>query len=72
MIWLKRLLALALVGTAIWLLYALAGQIGEAASLTVGAALLAIVLLFAFSRLPIDLRRAGLVVAAMVALLAPP
>jgi suppressor for copper-sensitivity B len=71
MIWLKRLFGVALAATALWLLYALAGQIGRPASITIAAALIAIALLLARRRLPRNLRRAGIMLASVVALLAP-
>ncbi len=71
MIWLKRLLGLAMAATALWLLFALAGQIGSTGSLATGAALVAVGLLLVFRRLSAGLRRAGLIAAAILALLAP-
>src|SRR5439155_461523 len=50
MLALKILLGFAMAGTAIWLLYALAGQIGRVASLVTGAALLMVVLFLALRR----------------------
>jgi suppressor for copper-sensitivity B len=50
MLWLKRGLALALAGTALWLLAVLAGQIGFAPALLAGALLVFGALLFAVAR----------------------
>ena len=71
MLVLKRLLGLAMAGTAIWLLYALAGQIGETAGLVTAAALLAVAAFLALRRLQPRLRKTGLVATSILALLAP-
>jgi suppressor for copper-sensitivity B len=71
MLVLKRLLGLAMAGTALWLLYALAGQIGRTASLATGVALLAVSVFLALRRLAPGMRRTGLVAASILALLAP-
>ena len=71
MLVLKRLLGLAMAATALWLLYALAGQVGRTASLATAAALVAVGLLLALRQLQPRLRRTGLVVASVLAMLAP-
>jgi len=71
MLHLKRVLGLGLAGTALWLLYVLAGQVGLGAALATGAALVAVAALLALVRLPRPMRAAGLGIAAVVALLAP-
>ncbi|MEA2780678.1 MAG: suppressor for copper-sensitivity [Rhodospirillaceae bacterium] len=77
MLILKRLLGAALIGTALWLLQVLTGQIGRTASIVTGLALLAVLFLLALPRLsgglrPLPgLRRAGLVAAAAATLLVP-
>src|SRR4029077_20995613 len=71
MLVLKRLLGLAMAATALWLLYALAGQVGHTASLATAAALVALGLLLALRQLQPRLRRTGLVVASVLAMLAP-
>ncbi len=71
MLVLKRLLGLAMAGTALWLLYALAGQLGRTASLATAAALVAVGLLLALRQLQPRLRRTGLVVTSVLAMLAP-
>jgi suppressor for copper-sensitivity B len=77
MLILKRLLGAALIGTALWLLQVLTGEIGRRASIVTGIALLAVLLLLALPRLSgglgllPGLRRAGLLAAAAAALLVP-
>jgi len=71
MLHLKRVLGLGLASTALWLLYVLAGQVGLAAALATGAALVMVAALLALVRLPRTARLAGLGFAALVALLAP-
>ncbi|MEM7223108.1 MAG: protein-disulfide reductase DsbD domain-containing protein [Pseudomonadota bacterium] len=65
MVWLRRVLGLALVATALWLLWVLANQVGTTAALGAGALLLAIGAVLAFGK-----RLASPAVAAMVAVLA--
>lgn len=71
MITLKRILGIAMGGTAIWLLYVLAAQAGRTASLISAAALVGVIILLAWRHLRSNLRRAGLVVASVAALLSP-
>ena len=71
MLWLKRALGLALLGTAAWLVYVLLGQVGPLASLLTALALGVVLLLLALPRVGVSARRAGLVAAALAALLAP-
>jgi suppressor for copper-sensitivity B len=71
MITLKRILGIAMGGTAIWLLYVLAAQAGRTASLISAAALVGVIVLLAWRHLRSNLRRAGLVVASVLALLSP-
>lgn len=71
MLHLKRLLGLGLAGTALWLLYVLAGQVGQAAALATGAGLAVVAALLAPVRLSRPARAAGLGLAALAALLAP-
>ncbi|WP_343717419.1 protein-disulfide reductase DsbD domain-containing protein [Inquilinus sp.] len=71
MVWVKAVLGLALFGTAAWLLTVLAVQVPPAAAAVVAAALAAIVLvLWLRRRGGIALRRAGVVVAMVLALAA--
>ncbi len=67
MIWLRRLLALALVGTAIWLLYVAMATVGSQAAL-ISAALLGLLLLLLWqrARLGPGLRATALVLAALL------
>jgi len=67
----KRMLGLAMAGTALWLLYALAGQVGRTASVVTGVALLAVGVFLALRWLQPTMRRAGLIAASVLALLAP-
>jgi len=71
MIVLKRILGIAMGGTAIWLLYVLSAQAGRTASLISAAALVGVIVLLAWRHLRSNLRRAGLVVASVLALLSP-
>jgi suppressor for copper-sensitivity B len=71
MIVLKRILGIAMGGTAIWLLYVLSAQAGRIASLISAAALVGVIVLLAWRHLRSNLRRAGLVVASVAALLSP-
>jgi suppressor for copper-sensitivity B len=71
MLILKRVLGVAMGGTAIWLLYVLAAQAGRMASLASGLALLVVIILLAWRHLQPAYRRGGLVAASIVALLAP-
>jgi suppressor for copper-sensitivity B len=71
MIVLKRILGLAMGGTAIWLLYVLSAQTGRTASLVSAAALIGVIILLAWRHLRSNLRRAGLVAASIAALLSP-
>lgn len=67
MVWLRRVLSLTLIATAIWLAWVLAGSVGWSSAVTVTALVSAIVLVLVFRRrMPPPLRRAG--VAAMMAL----
>jgi suppressor for copper-sensitivity B len=67
----KRMLGVAMAGTALWLLYALAGQVGRTASVVTGVALLAVGVFLALRWLQPTMRRAGLIAASVLALLAP-
>jgi len=71
MLILKRVLGIAMGGTAIWLLYVLAAQAGKFASLVSAAALIVVIVLLAWRHLRPRLRRGGLVAASILALLAP-
>ena len=71
MIWLKRALGIALLGTGIWLLAILAGQIGFKGSLLAGAALLLLIVFLALRRLVPAEKWTGVAAMAVVALLAP-
>ena len=71
MLILKRVLGVAMGGTAIWLLYVLAAQAGRLASFASGIALLVVIVLLAWRHLQPRLRRGGLVAASIAALLAP-
>jgi suppressor for copper-sensitivity B len=71
MLILKRVLGIAMGGTAIWLLYVLAAQAGKFASLVSAAALIVVIVLLAWRHLRPRLRRSGLVAASILALLAP-
>ena len=71
MIWLKRALAIALLGTGLWLLAILAGQIGFKGSLLAGAALLLLLVFLALRRLVPAEKWTGVAAMAVVALLAP-
>jgi suppressor for copper-sensitivity B len=71
MLWLKRVLGLAMGATAIWLLYVLAAQAGRTASLVSATALIAVIVFLAWRHLRPRLRRGGLVLASIAALLSP-
>jgi suppressor for copper-sensitivity B len=71
MLVLKRLLSLAMAGTALWLLYALAGQVGRLPAALTGAALLVVVVFLALTTLAPAIRRSGLIAASVLALVAP-
>src|SRR5215469_8213610 len=71
MIWLKRALGFALLGTGIWLLAILAGQIGFKGSLLAGAALLLLLVFLALRRLVPAEKWTAVAAMAVVALLAP-
>jgi suppressor for copper-sensitivity B len=77
MLVLKRLLGLAFIATAVWLVDVLASQIGVLAGLATALALLVLILLLGLPRLPIGrlvpkpLSRAGLIAAAATALVVP-
>ena len=71
MLILKRVLGVAMGGTAVWLLYVLAAQAGKIATLVSAAALIVVIVLLAWRHLRPRLRRGGLVAASIVALLSP-
>ena len=71
MVVLKRMLGLAMGGTALWLLYVLSDQVGRSVALVSAFALLVVALFLGLRRLSPEFRRAGLVVACLIALLAP-
>jgi Thiol:disulfide interchange protein len=71
MVWLKRALGFALLGTALWLLAVLAAQIGVKASLLTGAALVALLLILTLRRLVPAERWTAVAAMALVAVLAP-
>jgi suppressor for copper-sensitivity B len=71
MVILKRVLALAMGGTAIWLLSVLASQVGQTIGLVSAVALVVVTLFLGLRRLQPPLRRVGLVTASILALLAP-
>ena len=71
MLWLKRILGLAMGATAVWLLYVLSAQAGRTASLISAAALIAVIVFLAWRHLRPRLRRSGLVLASIAALLSP-
>jgi suppressor for copper-sensitivity B len=71
MIWLKRALGLALLGTGLWLLAVLAVQIGFKASLLAGGALLLLLVFLALRRLVAAEKWTAVAAMAAVALLAP-
>jgi suppressor for copper-sensitivity B len=71
MVWLKRALGFALLGTAAWLLVILTFQIGLKGSLLAGSALLALLLLLALRRLVPAERWMAAGAMALVVLLAP-
>jgi suppressor for copper-sensitivity B len=71
MLILKRVLALAMGGTAIWLLSVLASQVGQTIGLVSAVALVVVTLFLGLRRLQPRLRRTGLVLASTLALLAP-
>jgi suppressor for copper-sensitivity B len=71
MVWLKRALGFALLGTALWLLAVLAAQIGVKASLLTGGALVALLLILTLRRLVPARRWTAVAAMAVVAVLAP-
>ena len=71
MVWLKRALGFALLGTALWLLAVLAAQIGVKASLLTGGALVALLLILTLRRLVPARRWTAVAVMALVAVVAP-
>ncbi|MFI5017831.1 MAG: protein-disulfide reductase DsbD family protein, partial [Dongiales bacterium] len=71
MIWLKRALGFALLGTALWLLAVLAAQTGIKASLLTGAALVGLLVILALRRLVPAERWTAVAAMALVAVLAP-
>ena len=71
MVWLKRALGFALLGTALWLLAVLAAQTGIKASLLTGAALVGLLVILALRRLVPAERWTAVAAMALVAVLAP-
>jgi suppressor for copper-sensitivity B len=71
MLQLKRLLGLGLGGTAVWLVYVLAGQVGRPAAAATAAALFVAAAILAWHRLPRPWRGGAIVAAGIAALLAP-
>ena len=71
MVWLKRALGFALLGTALWLLAVLAAQTGIKASLLTGAALVALLVILALRRLVPAERWTAVAAMSIVAVLAP-